>query len=431
MLKINLRKGLVFGIFILISYPIFSQSYISSPYSSFGLGNLIGDNNDRNKAMGGLGVGIRDYFSVNFRNPASYTAFDSTSFLFEASMSGSYMTLQTTDLNENTTNATLSHLVFGFPVTNRWKTSVGLIPYSSVGYRVIDSELKENIGNVLYSFYGEGGYNDFYWGNALQLSKYLSVGFNATYMFGSIERIQKIDFPDSAYILSSRTNSKISISDVKFDFGAQYARQVGKKLNLVVGATYKPQQELKAKRDFIASSFLGGSNGIDFDTDTVNYYNNDPGIVVMPGGFGVGFSISKGFNWLVGVDYINEKWKDYRSFDISDSLVNSNTLKVGGHYIPDPNSFSYYKRVDYRVGFHYSNSQLELRGDQLTDFGITFGMGLPIRSVLIRGSRSMINLGFEYRNRGTLEKGLIKEKYYMFHLGITIYERWFIKRKYN
>ncbi|MEZ5084494.1 MAG: hypothetical protein R2750_13775 [Bacteroidales bacterium] len=131
------------------------------------------------------------------------------------------------------------------------------------------------------------------------------------------------------------------------------------------------------------------------------------------------------------MDYIYDQWEDFRNYNVSDSLVNSHLFKAGGHYIPDVNSFSYFKRVDYRIGAHYSLSYLKLRGEQLTDFGITFGMGLPIRSVSIRGSRSMVNLGFEFGSRGTLNKGLIKENYYLLHFGITIYERWFIKRRYD
>ena len=432
MLKINLRKGLVAGILFLISsISVFGQSSIGSPYSSFGLGNLTDDNNDRNRAMGKLGVGMRDYFTINFKNPASYTVFDSTSFLFEGGFKGNYSVLQTADLNEEYFNITLSHILFGFPVTKWWKTSFGLVPYSMVGYQVIDSDVKEDIGRVRYSFEGSGGTSEFYWGNAVQFTDFLSVGFNASYMFGTIEQIQRISFPDSAYIQSSRTNNSFTLNDVKFEFGAQYFTKINNNLDLVLGATYRPKQDLKAKRSSLVNSYLGGSSGIDFDTDTISYIEDEPGIIVFPGGFGVGFSIAHGFSWLFGADYVYDQWEDYRNFNVSDSLVNSHTFKAGGHYIPNSNSFSYFQRVDYRVGFNYSLSNLQLRGEQLNGFGITFGVGLPIRSVMIRGSRSMVNLGFEYGRRGTLVNGLIKEKYYLFNVGITIYERWFIKRRYD
>jgi hypothetical protein len=67
----------------------------------------------------------------------------------------------------------------------------------------------------------------------------------------------------------------------------------------------------------------------------------------------------------------------------------------------------------------------------LKGFGITFGMGLPIRSNVLRGSRSMLNIGLEYGKMGTTNENLIQENYFKIYLSATIFERWFIKRRYR
>jgi len=89
------------------------------------------------------------------------------------------------------------------------------------------------------------------------------------------------------------------------------------------------------------------------------------------------------------------------------------------------------KRIEYRLGGRYYNSYLELKDNQLSGFGITFGFGLPLRSIALKGSKSMINLGAEIGRRGTIENGLIQESYTNLYLGVSIYEFWFFKRRYK
>lgn len=420
--------GVIFSFAINQSY---CQSSISSPYSAFGLGNLVNANNIQNASMGNLSTGMRDHFTVNFQNPASYTAFDSTSFVFEGGVQGQFVNLRTNNINEAYSSSSMNHLLFGFPITNWLKSSFGLIPFSKVGYDVNDYDINETTGTIKYTFNGEGGLSEFYWGNALRLSKNFSIGANANYIFGTIDRIQKINFPDSAFILSTKTNNSYTINDVKFDFGAQYHAKVGESYILVAGATIRPEQSLSAKRTKLVRSFLGENNGVDLDTDTVSFIDGVAGQVVMPMGYSAGISFARDYQWLVGLEYNFDKWEDYRNFTQTDTLSNSHTFRAGGHYIPNPNSFSYFKRVDYRFGAHYTSSNLIMNGEQINRFGITFGIGLPVRNVSVRGSRSMVNIGFEIGSRGTLSNNLIKENYYNVNIGIAIFERWFIKRRYN
>ena len=408
-----------------------AQSGVSAPYSAFGLGYLNQNNNARNMSMGGIGIGTRDYFTINIKNPASYSAFDTTSFVFEGAVAGNYLSLKSNDFNEGASTASLSHLLFGFPVTKWWKSSIGLVPFSTVGYDVNSTQNKEYIGNILYSYEGSGGISRFYWGNAIQPLKNLSIGFNMSYLFGTIDKSQNITFPDSAYRINSKINNQVSVGDLYFDFGIQYFKELKKNLKLVVGGTYHPKLNINAKRTYYARSYLGSVSGVEFFKDTIAYFKDDKGKITIPEGYGIGFSLTKTDNWLVGFDYQFNKWKSYQSFDISDSLVNSHNFSAGGQLVPDYKSTSYLNRIDYRLGVKYSMSYLQLRDTRINGFGITFGVGLPLRSLAVRGSRSKINLGVEIGRRGTLDNELIQENYINVYLGVSIYERWFIKRRYN
>ncbi len=422
---------LVIFLFMVTEENGYGQTSISSPYSAFGLGNIYKSNNVRNKGMGNVSIANRDYFTVNVNNPASYTAFDSTSFVFEASVLGHSTTLKTNELSETVNAATLGHLLFGFPVTKWWRSSFGLLPYSAVGYNVSDSEYDQNLGNINYFFEGEGGLSRVYWGNGFQPTEYLSIGVNASYLFGTINRIQKVTFPDSINVLNTRIDDATSITDFYLDFGVQYHTHLNDRLNLTVGATYNPKFDLQSKKTYLSRSYIATINNVDIIQDTALYVESLPGKVKLPDAFGFGINLSKSYDWSIAVDYRYNNWSAYEAFGTSDSLVNSHSINIGMSLIPNRNSLSYFNRVEYRFGGHYNTSYLKLRNENITGFGITFGAGLPLRGASLRRSKSMLSIALEYGRMGTLNNGLIRENYFNIHLGISVYEWWFFKRRYN
>ena len=427
-----------FPLFILLIITLFSsadsysQPGLSSPYTFFGVGYLSHINNVRNMTMGGIGIGTRSHYSLNLNNAASLTSIDTNSFLFEGAAVGYYNSMQSENVNETMLSGSLSHLMLGFPVMKWWKTSLGLLPYSNVDYTVFSYEQKEDIGRVQYEYGGSGGLNQFYWSNAIQPLESISIGIKASYIFGTTDKYQKVTFPDSAYMIGSNSINSITISDLQLELGVQYHTSLKNGLKLVVGGVFQPKVNMSAEKNFISRTFLGEVNQVEFYKDTVAYSPNEKGIVTFPSAFGFGFSLQKVNKWIIGMDYKSELWKNYSSFGESDpSIKNSQSLSIGGEYTPNITSTSYFNRIDYRMGAKLNQSYLELRNQQLNNFGITFGLGLPIRSIILRRSKAMINLGFELGTRGTLKNNLIKENYANFYFGIIINEFWFLKRKYN
>ncbi len=62
-------------VFLLSSSTVFAQD--NSPYSRYGLGDLVPGTHINNRAMGGVSAGYSDFLSINFNNPASYSNFQS------------------------------------------------------------------------------------------------------------------------------------------------------------------------------------------------------------------------------------------------------------------------------------------------------------------------------------------------------------------
>lgn len=144
-------------------------------------------------------------------------------------------------------------------------------------------------------------------------------------------------------------------------------------------------------------------------------------------GMGVGFSFGKTDKWLVGGDFVYKQWEKFYYSSSPAALVNNTQFALGGFYNPSSSTVSnYFNRVTYRAGLKYSNGFLELRNQRIDEFGISFGIGLPLPR-----TSSTINLAVELGSRGTKKENLIQENFVKFTLGVSIFERWFVIRKYE
>ena len=420
---------ILFLLMFFASESTWAQASISSPYSRYGVGELWYNHYSVTlAAMGNVGYAIKSDNYLNIKNPASYTGFDSTSFLFNISALGMYTTLKTTNISQGADYGSLGYVLFGLPITKRWRASFGLIPFSHVGYYVYDEEIVEDVGRVRFIYEGAGGLNQLHLGNGFKITDKLSIGVNASYVWGLIESRRRITFPDSLSMLSTRVDNIDHISDVLFDIGVQYFIPLKNDLEIGTGLDVKPGMKMNSTRAYLAQNYFGGANNdIELPRDTVAYDPSQRGTLDFPFGIGGGVSLKKNNQFLVSFDASWRNWKEYRSYGRSDSLQNSFSINLGGEYIPKHNSItSFWHRVRYRLGFRYEDTYVEINNTPIKEFGISFGLGLPFRR-----SKSMLNFAFEFGNRGTVKNDLVQENYFKFTFDLSIYERWFVKTKYR
>jgi hypothetical protein len=425
-IKNSIFRILLVGTVLLIHSTSWAQTRTTSPYSIYGLGEINNTFNVKSLSMGGISYSVFDNSTINFSNPASYAAFDSLAFLFDAGLLANNVSLKNATTTEGTSYASLNYLSFGFSINNWWKTSMGLIPVSNVGYSYGYVEDIENVGNVQFFNEGTGGINQIYWGHAFKISKNFSAGVNIGYYFGSIDKIRAVGFIDSVNYMSTHFSNSVSINDFNVNFGLQYHAQVNS-LNIDIGAVYSSKSSLKASREEFARTFVPTFSNVEDFRDTISHVQDEMGTVVIPKNIGFGITISEKNKWKLGLEFQKQYWEEHKSFGVSDSLKNTMRLGLGFEIIPNYNSVnSYFKRVSYRFGIKYEQTPLEINDKRINDFGISFGVGLPLRN-----SRSTVNLGMEYGQRGTVKNNLIQEKYFKFMIGITMQQRWFSKPKYN
>lgn len=388
--------------------------------------------------MGGTGMALRPNFTVNISNPASYSALLLTS--FDIGVSSSFTKMSTTSLSQKKTETTFSYFALGFPVVSRkWGASLGLVPFSNVGYKIVSSENDALAGDVKYTYEGTGGVNRFFIGNGFTIKKNFSAGFNASYLFGSLDRIGTAEF-EGNYFFNSRFTANTVIRDFYFDYGLQYVfdslahrpkndttnTKVKSDWSLSFGLTASMPANISASQDSLIELYQGNGNFTSI-RDTALETEGDKGDIRLPLTVGFGVSLKKGNKWLIAADISIQNWEDYSFFGQKDSLRNSLRMSSGFQYTPDERGpKSYWQTVQYRFGGFYNQTYLQLRNTKLNEYGITAGLGLPIRKGL-----STIQLGAMIGTRGTTDNNLIKEDFVRISFGITFSDRWFVKPKFD
>lgn len=419
----NRLKILAVVFCIIFSSSAFAQLGTSSPYSRFGLGDLQGNVFSEYNALGGGVTAISSENSVNPSNPATYTSFKPNSFLFSTGGLHKTTNIQNSTDNQIANNSSFSHVTAAFPIISRkLGASIGMLPYSNIGYTLNARDHDEN-ADMIYS--GDGGLSKIYFGVAwANRNGYdeLSVGINASYLFGGLNRRKKLVYDDESF-LNTRSNSKINLKGYFYEFGILYKKNLTDERVISFGLTANNNLSINAKRTNLVETF-SGINEIVKDTALST---SEWGDARLPQYTSTGISYRDGEKWLLVADYSMQNWKNYSLFDEGDDLNNSMRISGGLQYTPEFNSVTkYYKRMQYRLGGTYSNTPLSLNDTQLEEMSVSFGFGIPVRK-----SRTKYDVSLTLGQRGTTDNNLIKEQFVRFGLSVSYNGIWFVKRKYD
>ena len=412
------NKIFLFGFaFVLFSQISISQNNTNSPYTRFGYGDISDTNSGEQRAMGGVSLGSRSKNGINTVNPASYSAVDSMTFMFDIGVSALVSRFSETAGTTNKLNANLEYITMQFPLWKKVGFSAGLQPYSFSGYNFYSTsylpfELYPDTVTATQSFVGNGGINQIYAGLSVELFDHISVGVNAYYMFGSSINSRLLTFSSSDFYSSLQRDS-IVVSSLRLRYGVQFYNTFANKHDVSFGLIYEPKLKLNADYSEMTGSV---------DQEQTPYKEVFSAFEV-PELFGVGLNYVYNKQLTLGVDYSLQKWGDAKFFGVTDSLSNRSKLALGAEFIPNLRSRRYLNQIRYRAGFNVSDPYYKIENvTQPKNYGITFGMGLPLRN-----NRSIINTTFEYGKIGTT--GLLREDYFKFTLSTTLNENWFLKRK--
>ncbi|KAA6333734.1 hypothetical protein EZS27_017883 [termite gut metagenome] len=397
-------------LFTLLPGAITAQNNTNSPYTRYGYGQLSDQLSGKSKAMGGIAYGLRDSYHINPSNPASYTAVDSLTFLFEAGL-----TLQNTNFSDGTTklnakNSSFDYVTMQFRLHRKLAMTLGLLPFSNVGYNLNQVTTENSVANTI-TFSGEGGTHQLFAGLGFKLLKNLSIGANLSYFWGDITRTTSEYFSSgAAYSYEEITN--VSISDLKTDFGLQYTHKFGKKNALIAGMVFSPKRKLN--NDTYVMVTTSASSVKDTVAD-----------------FGIPLSIGGGLTYVyddrltVGVDYRLEKWSEVSYMNDANAFCNRSVVALGAEYLPGYTGRNYFSLVKYRLGAYYSLPYYNIRGIRAAkEYGITGGFALPLPR-----ARSLLSVSVQYIKVNGQSINTLDENYLRLNIGLTFNERWFFKRR--
>lgn len=415
-----------------------AQNGTNSPYSRYGFGTLGDLSQGFNKAMAGTAQGWRDATIVNYKNPASYSAVDSLTLLFDIGVSLQAANYKQGSLKTNANNTSVDYVNAQFRAFRGVGMSVGLLPLSSIGYDFSSKQTLPDIDGTgekieTTSYNGDGGLHEVYLGTGWEIVKNLSIGANVGYVWGDYTHTIQAAFSDNNVNQYRRVYSA-DISTYKVDFGAQYSKLLTKKDLLTVGATYSLGHGVNSSAKFISQ--VANYSGSISSGDTLRAKK----AFEMPHTFAVGAMWNRAGRWKVGLDYSIELWKDAKFPQVSTengetkytsstgAFDNSQRISLGGEYLPNALGVKYRDHIRYRAGVSYGTSYAKTDGRSGNrDLLVSLGLGLPIANII--NNRSTLNVAVQWENIHPKSGNALTENYLRLAIGITFNEKWFQKWK--
>jgi len=431
-----MQNKLIIAIFISLfsfAYTASGQKLIDSPYSRFNLGTLQPEGAFRSIGMGSVGTALRDNSSVYITNPASYSSFDTLSFIFDFGIDYGRNFISSGDTKFSSDDINFHHLIIGFPLSKHWGLAAGVIPVSSGYYKITqtvtstDPTYDPNIGEYTTNHEGSGGISKIFVGSGIQIGKHFSVGANLSILSGLIQRNNSFVFSDSYNVFNNISTEKLQLVGMSADYGVQYATTLKNKYFLNIGASLSSGNNYSSKYSQLSLKYT--AYGVN---DTVTYAADNSTKTFIPSTLRLGVSFGKKNKFTTGVDYVTTKWSKSKIPGSTGYAADTREFRFGAELIPDKYSnFSYLDRIEYRIGGHIGDNYLIINGEQLREYGASIGFGLPLRT--LQGNPfSKVNVYVDYsRKTGSLANDLHNEGYITVGFSLNLYDFWFLKRKFE
>ncbi len=446
---------------VLVCFQTTSKAQINSPFSRYGLGNDVFNNqNTTSQGMGGLTAAYTNSMngnfgqSVNFNNPATYGGLYMTTFDLGMDFTSNTLKGSNPTTRFNSAYFVPNYLSIGLPIDKVHKIGMafGLRPLTQINYSLDQLKITSTGDSLYNNFIGQGGLNQAYIGFGKSW-KHVSIGFNTGYNFGkkNIQNIKSYLFnTDSTYFYQSQASTNTLFGGVFLHLGVQgefSLKTVAHKVatdkteyTLSYGGTYTLDQSLSGKQDVLRATGTY-TTGTETPLDTVSLSSNNIGSIKLPSKLTFGFAIHKkeasnnGIydQWVIGLEFNKSNWKDKYSFYGQPDLVSNDYLtRIGVQFCPNVLDFeNYWSTVTYRAGFTTGKDYINFDQNGLKVNSFTLGLSLPIRKYRSYDYQfSVLNMALQFGQRGSSVNSY-QESFYKFTVGYSLSDIWFNKRKYD
>lgn len=412
-LSIMHKKGLsivfLFLVCCLCVLPIMAQNMTSSPYSRFGYGDLNENVPTAFRALGGVGIGMRYNRAICAAQPASYTACDSLTFMMDVAASVNWSRYQDATGMRNKANGNLEYVTIQVPLWKRYiALSVGLLPYSSVGYSIALSDSINSSYHYTKTYEGTGNISEVYGGLSFNICNWFALGLNVYYMWGYLNHMRTLTFSESG-LTPTVQDEMLSVSNVRLRYGAQFFHS-WENHSFAAGAIFESRMKLNSDLIIIESQ----------SNDSIPIYRDG---WQLPMVYGVGASYNWANRLTLAFDFERQCMASamYNGQPGSESgFRDKDRYAFGVEYRHNANSRKYAERMLWRAGISVQDEYLTSIGAKKITASI--GIGFPLYTI-----GTVINTTIEYSHRGT--PNTLEDNSLRLTIGASIAENWFFKRK--
>ncbi|MGB0166498.1 MAG: hypothetical protein ACPF8V_06550 [Luteibaculum sp.] len=439
-----LKRKLVAATLALLSCILLeAQNNIQSPFSRYGVGDLVPNGTVAQRALGSTGIALNPREQINLINPA-HAVFLSAP-VFNVSGTSSFTTINGFGSTYKQSYSGLNSISLAFPVQNKWAFQFGLRPYSNIGYD-LQTTTQVDTNTVFANYSGSGGTKNVFLAIAYDFfsksdSTHFVISAQFDHYFGPLTQTRSLftDALPNGYGIRDERNANLNGSGPKLGVLYTFYPNKTKPLEILAGATYHAPVKLSGEQEIYSYTFLRNFNLTPVPEDTIAYTQTDNNSLRIPQKFGLGI----GLNWKdklrLGIDYTVQDWSNFEQSFEQDRLDGSfrkfSRLSFGAHYTPSSNILfnePLWNFITYSVGAWTSESYVNYNDNLIREFGTSFGLRFPFRK---SRSYSSLQIGMEYVVRGYVSQNLIQEKNTRIIFGLNLspnfLDRWFYKRKYD
>ena len=395
-----------------MSAGLAAQNMTSSPYSRYAYGDLNENVPTGYRAMGGVGIGMRNNRAINPSQPASYTSCDSLTFMMDIAASVNWSMYKDVAGHKNKANGNLEYVTIQVPLWKRWiAMSVGLLPYSSVGYDIAETDSTSDIRGVYTKTYnGTGNISEVYGGLSFNICNWLALGANVYYMWGDLTRMRTLSFAEADKNATIQAEI-LSVSNVRLRYGAQFFHTWGHH-SFNAGAIFESRMKLNSGLVLLETQ----------SNDSIDIYVNG---WQLPMVWGVGASYNWANRLTVAFDYERQcmasaLYNGLRGDDPLNGFQDKSRYAFGAEYRHNPQGRKYVERMLWRVGVSVQDEYLTMINAKRITASV--GIGFPLYTI-----GTVINTTIEYSHRGS--SAYLEDNSLRFTIGASIAESWFFKRK--
>ncbi|GGA89619.1 hypothetical protein GCM10011511_11060 [Puia dinghuensis] len=413
----------LFSLLTVTSLGVMAQNNFS-PYSQMGIGDVEDGFYNRTTGLGNTGIAYRNNRFLINNNPASFSGLANQYFTMETGIRGTFVDYAGSPVAPSSTQSadiTFRRLAMGIKLTKNWGTSIGLVPFSTQNFEFnVPYYIQGSNSEVANHYYqGHGSVNKAYWANAYEFFHHLSIGVEAGYIFGQLNQKDILQNTLTGATETS-TENDINLQNLYMTYGMQFYGKVGKHWGYSIGGTYSQRADLLASNIQVVRAS---------DSSIVNYETLPDTYLTLPNAFGAGISITHNdkYTWLA--DY---RYQDWNSVARKNSypgqgynIVSSERGSLGFEISQKKNFYNNKVELNYfQTGLYYGNSYLQINGKQITDMGVTMGVGInSLKSPLA------YSVVFQYGIKGTTDNNLIRENYVNLTFVINYGSIWYTKGK--